>query len=147
MSEELTQNLNGGESFESRVLAELAALRNSMAVMENRFATAENRFATMENHFSTLENRFSALENRSAVGFNSVESRLTSIEGRVTSLELKVTALDEKVDARLRDTRPIWEAVLSRLQIIDRKFDVHAHDMLELRAQMELLRERVPPAA
>lgn len=140
MSEETTQNFDGEESFAARVLAELAALRNSM---ENRFATLENRFATLENRFETLENRFETLENR----FSTLESRLTAIEGRVASLELKVDALDEKVDARLRDTRPIWETVLSRLETIDEKFDVHAHDMLELRAQMKRLEKRVPPAA
>ncbi|HWS54533.1 MAG TPA: hypothetical protein VN228_10415 [Pyrinomonadaceae bacterium] len=78
---------------------------------------------------------------------DSMERRLTSVEGRVASLELKVDALDEKVDARLRDTRPIWESVLSRLQIIDKKFDVHAHDMLELQAKVKLIEERALPDA
>ncbi|HEV3469335.1 MAG TPA: hypothetical protein VG148_08445 [Pyrinomonadaceae bacterium] len=137
MSEETTKNFNGEESFETRVLAELAALRNSM----------ENRFATLENRFAALENRFATLENRHANDFRSVDARLTSIEGRVASVELKVDALDEKVDARLRDTRPIWESVLSQLKMIDTKFDVHAHDMLELRAKMRELEKRVPPAA
>jgi hypothetical protein len=133
MSEETIKNFDGEESFETRVLSELAALRSGMAVMENGFATLENRFTTLENRFAT--------------GFHSLDSRFTSVEGRVASLELKVDALDEKVDARLRDTRPIWESVLSRLETIDEKFDVHAHDMLELRAQMERLKKRVPPAA
>ena len=130
MSEETTRNFDGEDSFQSRVLAELAALRNSM-----------------ENRFATLENRVAALESQTAAGFSTVDRRLTSVEGRVASLELKVDALDEKVDARLRDTRPIWELVLSQLEIIDEKFDVHAHDMLELRAQMERLKKRAPPAA
>jgi hypothetical protein len=39
-------------------------------------------------------------------------ARLTSVEGRMTSLE-------EKVDARLRETRPIWEGVLARLTTIE----------------------------
>lgn len=39
-------------------------------------------------------------------------ARLTSVEGRMTSLE-------EKVDARLRETRPIWEGVLARLTAIE----------------------------
>ena len=115
MSEETTKNFEGEESFETRVLSELAELRDGMVDFAARF--------------------------------NAVESRLTSIEGRVASLELKVDALDEKVDARLRDTRPIWESVLSQLKMIDTKFDVHAHDMLELRAKMRELEQRVPPAA
>ncbi|MDQ3804904.1 MAG: hypothetical protein M3416_13870 [Acidobacteriota bacterium] len=147
MSEETTKKFDGEESFETRVLTGLAALRDGMAVMENRFATLENRFAALENRFETLGSRFATLENRSATEFHSVDSRLASIEGRVASVELKVEALDEKVDARLRDTRPIWESVLSQLKTIDTKFDVHAHDMLELRAKMRELEKRVPPAA
>ena len=126
MSEETTDKLNGEESFETRVLAELAALRNG---------------------FSSLENRFSSLESRYAADYHAVDIRLAAIEGRVASVELKVDALDEKVDARLRDTRPVWESVLQQLKMIDTKFDVHAHDMLELRAKMRELEKRVPPAA
>ena len=65
---------------------------------------------------------------------------MSSFEGRLTSLE-------DKVDARLHDTRPMWEGVMARLKIIDAKFDVHAHDMLELRADVNLLKKLTPPAA
>ncbi|HEX5705942.1 MAG TPA: hypothetical protein VFX96_01505, partial [Pyrinomonadaceae bacterium] len=95
MSEEQTQSLNGGDSFEARVLAEFAQLNNRMA---------------------------------------SFETRMTSLETRMTSLEGRLTALEEKVEARLHDTRPIWEAVMSRLKIIDKKLDIFAKDMMELRA-------------
>jgi chromosome segregation ATPase len=119
MSEEQTQRLNGENTFEAQVLAALAGLNNRLTSVEDRLAS----------------------------GLTSLDTRMTAIEGRVASLELKVTALDEKVDARLRDTRPIWESVLSRLEQIDAKFDVHAHDMLELRGRMNVLERRVPPAA
>jgi chromosome segregation ATPase len=126
MGEETTKNFDGEESFQARVLAELAALSSGMAVTEERFGALQNQLAT---------------------GFGQLQTRLTSVEGRVASLELKVEALDEKVDARLRDTRPIWESVLSRLHVIDKKFDIHAHDMLELQAKVKLLEERVFPDA
>jgi uncharacterized protein YaaR (DUF327 family) len=69
-----------------------------------------------------------------------INSRLTSIEGRVNSLE-------ERVDARLRETRPVWEAVLRRLEVIDSKLNVFAQDMMDVRAEVELLKKRNPPAA
>jgi chaperonin cofactor prefoldin len=138
MSEEPTKNFEGEESFESRVLAGLAGLRNSM---ENRFATLENRFATLENRFATLENRFTALETR----FETLETRFETLEGRVTSLELKVDALGEKVDARLRETRPIWEAVLTRLDIIESKVEGLALNLLDVRGEVERLKRRLPP--
>jgi predicted nuclease with TOPRIM domain len=31
----------------------------------------------------------------------------------------RLTALEDKVDARLRETRPIWEAVLARLEAVE----------------------------
>jgi hypothetical protein len=94
MSEETTRSINGGDSFETRVLAEFAKLN----------------------------------------------SRMDSFGGRLASLE-------EKVDARLHDTRPIWEAVLARLEKIETKLDVLGLDLLDTRADVDLLKKRVPPAA
>ena len=82
---------------------------------------------------------------------NSFESRVLSelavISGRLSALETKVDALEEKIDARLRETRPIWEAVLSRLELIDSKLHVLNQDMLEMRGEVNLLKKRQPPAA
>jgi tetrahydromethanopterin S-methyltransferase subunit G len=86
--------------------------------------------------------------------------RFDGMDARLTSLEDRLTGLEEKVDSRLRETRPIWEAVLSRLDNIDTrldkiearlermdaKFDVVASELLDLRADVELLKKR-PPAA
>ena len=41
-----------------------------------------------------------------------VFARFDALDGRLTTLE-------EKVDARLRETRPIWEAVLARLEGVE----------------------------
>ncbi|HLL74294.1 MAG TPA: hypothetical protein VK421_03445 [Pyrinomonadaceae bacterium] len=115
MSEETTDNLNESNSFESRVLAALASLQESVASINSRLTA--------------------------------VESRLAAVEERLSTVEAKVDALEEKVDARLRETRPIWEAVLSRLDLIDSKLHVLNEDMLEMRGEVNLLRKRQPPAA
>jgi hypothetical protein len=129
MSEERTKNFADGESFEARVLSLLVALRADVAGLQTGVTALQGDVVVLRDSMTV------------------VDGRLTAIEGRVASLELQVRALDEKVDARLRDTRPIWESVLSKLKLIDGKFDVHAHDMLELRAKMRELEQRVPPAA
>ena len=78
--------------------------------------------------------------------FANINQSLDGLDGRLTSLE-------EKVDARLKETRPIWEAVLLRLEKIetrldkmDSKFDVVAAQLLDMRGDVELLKKR-PPAA
>jgi hypothetical protein len=40
------------------------------------------------------------------------------LDQKVAALDHKVEGLDAKVDARLRDTTPMWEVVVSRLDII-----------------------------
>jgi hypothetical protein len=39
---------------------------------------------------------------------------------RFDALDARLASLEEGVDARLHETRPIWEAVLSRLDKISR---------------------------
>ena len=69
------------------------------------------------------------------------------------NLNNRLTGLEAKVDARLHDTRPLWEAVLSRLDSIEMRLDrmeaklnVFGKDLLETRTDVEMLKKR-PPAA
>jgi hypothetical protein len=79
--------------------------------------------------------------------FDGEESFESRVLGELAAISSRLSALEEKVEARLHDTRPIWESVLSRLTMIESKMDVFAQDMLEVRAHVELLNRRVPPAA
>ena len=58
--------------------------------------------------------RFDALDAR----INRFESR---IEAKVDRLDGRLTTLEEKVDSRLRETRPIWEAVQTRLEGVENR--------------------------
>ena len=62
----------------------------------------------------------------------------------------QVKAIDDKLEARLHDTRPIWEAVQSQLAAIrtdihrlDRKFDLLQEDLNNARIKQRDLEERV----
>jgi len=114
MSEEPTETLDDSGSFESRVLAQLSALREGIASLGGRLS--------------------------------GVEDRLSGVEDRLSGVEIRLSALEEKVDARLRETRPIWESVLSRIEIVDSKLDVLGRDVLETRAETDLLKKRLPAA-
>ncbi|HEX8072389.1 MAG TPA: hypothetical protein VF546_20755 [Pyrinomonadaceae bacterium] len=94
-------------------------------------------FAAMRQEFAQLNKRLDSLDGR----LSSVEGRLTSVEGRLTSLE-------EKVDARLRETRPIWEGVLERLTKIEeamyqlnRQIKSLILDMFQMRVRVEKLED------
>jgi hypothetical protein len=78
---------------------------------------------------------------------------LSNINQHLNGLEARLTSLEEKVDARLHDTRPIWEAVLSRLDSIETRLDrmeaklnIFSKDLIETRTDVEMLKKR-PPAA
>lgn len=129
MSEEQTDRLNDGGSFETRVLTALAAINGQLGSINIRL--------------TALEAKVDALDAR----LTSVEAKVGAVEIRLTSLEQKVDALEERVDARLQETRPIWEGVLARLDMIDSKLDVFALDMMEMRGEINLIKKRVPPAA
>ena len=42
---------------------------------------------------------------------------------RFDNLDGRLTALEDKVDSRLRETRPIWEAVLARLEAVENRLE------------------------
>ena len=71
----------------------------------------------------------------------------------LANLNNRLTGLGEKVDKRLQETRPIWEAVLSRLDTIETrldkmeaKLDVFGRDLVDTRTDVEMIKKR-PPAA
>ena len=82
-----------------------------------------------------------------------LERRMDRLEGRLDGLEVRLTSLEDKVEARLHDTRPIWESVLSRLDSIDMrlervddKFDAVAEELLDMRSEIKRVKKRLPAA-
>ena len=63
-----------------------------------------------------------------------VEIRLDNFEVRLERLETRLTSLETKVDERLKDTRPIWEAVQAQLSALRESISA---DILGLRSEME----------
>ena len=139
MSEDITQGLPAN-SFEGRVLAELSGIRQELTTVNSRLTVVEDKVTTLDGKVDSLDGQLT-----------SVEERLGSVEGRMTSLE-------DKVDARLRETRPIWDGVLARLTAIEsemprlggiekelarmnRQFRSFVADIFQLRARVEKLEE------
>lgn len=79
---------------------------------------------------------------------STLKSDVESLKGDNRELKQRLSALEDKVDARLRETRPIWEAVLQRLEKIDSDLKKNqaevrllAGDILDIRAR-EMDREK-----
>ena len=66
-----------------------------------------------------------SFEDRVFARFDALDARIdrfeSRIEGKVDALDGRLTTLEEKVDARLRETRPIWEAVQTRLEGVENR--------------------------
>ncbi len=92
-------------------------------------------------------------------------ARFDSMDRRFDSMDARLTAVEEKVDRRLQETRPIWERALAEiaglrsemqegfekvrsemnhgLRRVERQVDILNHYILEVRADLRYLDERV----
>jgi len=59
----------------------------------------------------SVESRIESMESR----IESIESRIDSIDLRMSGVEDRLGSLEAKVEERLKDTRPMWEAVQTQL--------------------------------
>jgi chromosome segregation ATPase len=118
MSEEPTKDLSDGRTFEERVMAEFAAIRAEQAATRRDIAALDTRLTA-------------------------VEQRLVTVEQRLATVEQRLVTLEDRVDARLRETRPIWEAVQASLERLDEKFDNVIRDLYDVRTDIGLHDKRL----
>jgi chromosome segregation ATPase len=98
MSKDLTQKLNG--SLEDKVDRLITIVQS----MDSRIESMDSRIESMESRIESMESRIESMGAR----IDSIDSRLSGVEDRLESLEAKV-------EERLKDTRPMWEAVQTQL--------------------------------
>lgn len=86
-----------------------------------------------------------SFEERIFARFDALDARIdrfeSRIEAKVDALDGRLTTLEEKVDARLRDTRPLWEAVQARLDSIEVRLEGIEKEVRELSHGVMLLHE------
>jgi chromosome segregation ATPase len=88
MSRDLTQKLNG--SIEDKIDWLITAVQS----MDSRVVT-----------------RLEGIETR----LGTIETRLDNLETRVGNVETRLDTLEIKVDERMKETRPMWEALQAQL--------------------------------
>lgn len=94
------------------------------------------------------KNMPTSFEERVLAEFAKLNTRMDSLAKRVASVDARLTSLEDKVDARLRETRPIWEGVQQRLteikKVLDklnRQFRIFVADAFDLRSRVDKLED------
>jgi chromosome segregation ATPase len=81
-----------------------------------------------------------SFEERVFARFDAMDARFDSMETRFDSMETRLTALEEKVDARLRETRPIWESMQQQLTTLDARMAAMEARMTAMEKTLDLIR-------
>jgi len=124
MDEEPTKDL-ATRAFQKRVLDEFAAIRRDLTEIRDQQMAMAGNIGALDQHVTLIE------------------QRVTSIEGHVTSIDARLTTLEEKVDARLKETRPMWETVQTQLQRVVEKFEVVLRDIYDVRIDVQIHARRI----
>lgn len=88
-----------------------------------------------------------SFEERVFARFDALDARMdrfeVRIESKVDALDGRLTALEDKVDSRLRETRPIWEGVQTRLAGVEERLGGLEKEVRMVRRTMKFLHEDV----
>lgn len=122
MSEDPTRELPEESPFEARVLAEFAAISGEF-----------------RGEFATVHGELAAIRVEQAA----IRTDIATLNARQERFEGRLKALEGKVDERLRETRPIWEAVQLAIKRLETKFDHVILDLYELRTNVGMLDKRL----
>jgi predicted nucleic acid-binding Zn-ribbon protein len=65
-----------------------------------------------------------------------IRNQQVAMAKHVVALVQRLTSLEEKVDKRLKETRPIWEAVRTQIEKLDEKFNIFIRDLYDVRGDI-----------
>jgi len=116
MNEEPTKDL-ATRAFQKRVLDEFAAVRREVAVIRTEQASMQSDIAEIRTQQAAMAKNIAAIDQR-------------------------LTTLEKTVDDRLKETRPIWEAVQEQIQRLVEKFDIVLHELYDVRSENKIYGRR-----
>src|SRR5207237_8146736 len=67
----------------------------------------------------------------------------TAMAKNIAVLDSRLNSLEERVDNRLKETRPIWEAVRAQIEKLDEKFNLFIRDLYDIRGDLGLHDKRL----
>lgn len=119
------KEMPGASSFETRVLAELAALHKGEQQILTELAALRVEVKEIRGDVTELRIQQTAMAKNIAV------------------LDQRLTSLEEKADSRLKETQPIWEAVKAQIEKLDEKFSIFIRDLYYIRGDLSLHNKRL----
>jgi len=117
MNEEPTKDL-ATRAFQKRVLDEFAAVRAEQAAMRK----------------DITEIRTDIIE---------IRTQQAAMAKNIAAIDQRLTTLEKTVDDRLKETRPIWEAVQEQVQRLVEKFDIVLQELYDVRTDSKIYGRRI----
>ena len=111
-----------------QLVALVKGLDQKVDVLGRQVESLDQRVGALDHKVEALDQRVEALD-----------QRVGALDQRVGALDHKVDALDAKVEARLRDTTPMWEAVVARLDAIVTEQESHGRRLDGIEVKLERL--------
>ena len=152
MNEEPTKDL-ATRAFQKRMLDEFAAVRTGQEAMRNEISAIRAEQSSMRSDIAEMRSDIAETRNDITEMRNDItEIRSEMVEIRtqqaamaknIGALDHRLTSLEERVDARLKETRPIWEAVQEQLQRLVERFDAVILEFYELRGELKIHGRRI----
>src|SRR5438105_14058695 len=131
MHDEPTKDL-ATRAFQKRVLDKFAAVREEQAAMRKDITEMRGDITGMRSDITEIRN-----------DIVDIRTQQSAMARNVGALDHRLTSLEERVDARLKETRPIWEAVQEQLQRLIERFDLMLHDLYEVRIDVRVHHRRL----
>ena len=75
--------------------------------------------------------------------FDALDAKVEGVDAKVEAVDAKVEAVDAKVEARLRDTTPMWEVVVSRLDNVLAEQENHGRRLNAMEGRLNAMEGRL----
>jgi predicted nucleic acid-binding Zn-ribbon protein len=119
-------------AFQKRVLDEFAAVRAEQSAIRSEISEIRAGQSALHNDITEMRN-----------DIVQIRTQQVALAESTGALDYRFTALEERIDARLKETRLIWEAVQEQLQRLVERFDAALVDFYELRSEMKIHGRRI----
>jgi chromosome segregation ATPase len=132
VSEDFTKELLGASPFERRVLAQLAAIRGEVGGVRTEVGDLRAEVGVLRAEVGVLRTEVAE-----------IRTQQVAMAKNIATLDQRLTSLEERVDSRLKETRPIWEAVRAQIEKLDEKFNLFIRDLYDIRGDISLHGKRL----